>query len=585
MDELERTGENLALPTQSATTRLEMLDAAAAIRLAESFAGAHVHGDALHAGGAAELLDAVRDAADKAERASAVVRVEALAASRDTLRRIARARLGVVVHAIADHGDEELAALSDVGWGVLCAAGPEDSFDLTLVARRAAEDSGVPFVVVHALGNASAGAGRAIAMVAVPPEKACQAFVGTKSRLKPRHDPAHPSLAPATDRVFAQRAPFALGSALREYGNVSGRRHDAFDKVPLGEPTLVLVGMGPVGDALLCSVSELRVRGYDVGAIHVTALRPFPGARLVKALSRALAVTVLEASDEPLTAHGGLLARDLKSAFTDALTWVPGFPGIGRIPKVSVGVTGPSFDLEDLAAVCENMLIGEQGKRSFSLPDAEHALPRAARVDHVPTTSVSVRWVLDDLHVGETAMRAASAALAELLGLRVNGVVTPHGGGATVDVFASRDHARGIMARRGPRLVLASLRGALTGEATRPLASGAVLGVLGAGDGDATIPDSVRAAARDRRARILPLAIGAGLDASLSVAALSAGATVAAAVRGQRSHVDPSAVARVVGKQLGSDEAGERARSAFEVTLEAGRAADAGARNGTVPAR
>jgi len=26
-----------------------------------------------------------------------------------------------------------------------------------------------------------------------------------------------------------------LGSALREYGSVSGRRHDLFDKIPLGE--------------------------------------------------------------------------------------------------------------------------------------------------------------------------------------------------------------------------------------------------------------------------------------------------------------------------------------------------------------
>src|SRR4029450_3349180 len=101
------------------------------------------------------------------------------------------------------HGGEEPAALTDVGWGVLCASGPEDSFDLALIARRAAEDAGVPFVVVHAHGHASPGAGRAHAMVALPHEKACQAFVGPATRLKPRQDPAHPSFAPIGDRAFA----------------------------------------------------------------------------------------------------------------------------------------------------------------------------------------------------------------------------------------------------------------------------------------------------------------------------------------------------------------------------------------------
>src|SRR5262249_47739554 len=144
------------------------------------------------------------------------------------------------------------------------------------------------------------------------------------------------------------------------------------------ESSLVLVGTGPIGDALFCTQSELRARGYEVGAVHITSLRPFPGPRLVKALARALAITVLEPLDEPL-AHGALLARDVKSAFTDALTWMPGFPGIGRIPKLFVGAAGAAFDVADLAAACENMLADERGRRIFSFSDVEHVLPRAQR--------------------------------------------------------------------------------------------------------------------------------------------------------------------------------------------------------------
>lgn len=560
---------------------MEMSDAASAVALAEAAIGSRVQGDASHVSSAEPLLTKSRELADKGERVAVVARAESFASARDAMRRIAQARLAIVAHAISGHGSEELGALTDVGWGVLCASGPEDSFDLTLIARRAAEDSGVPFVVVHAHGHAEHGVGRAHAMMALPQEKACQAFVGPASRMRARNDPAHPSLSPIGDRAFAERVPFALGSALRDYAAVSGRRHDVFDKIPLGEAPLVLVGMGPVGDALFHAVSELRARGYDVGAVNVTALRPFPGARLVKTLARALAITVLEPADEPMS-HGGLLARELKSAFTDALTWAPGFPGIGRIPKLFVGVTGPSFDVSDLAAICDNMLADERGRRSFSFSDTEHALPRAASTETATPASVSMRWVLDDVASAELALSTTAAVLATVLGLRANGIVTPHpgGGGATVDVFASREHARGAMARRGPKLVLATDRGIASSAAVAPLAPGAVLGVLSAG-GDPTLPDAARTIVRERRVRALALAYGgAAEDVSVAVAATCAGAALAVGARAQRTLVDSVHVARAVAEHLASrgvadpGPAAERAKRAFEATLEALSAAE-----------
>jgi pyruvate ferredoxin oxidoreductase alpha subunit len=583
-DELERTAES---PTDSSVAgrphqaRMEMSDAQAAIGFAEAAIGSRILGGTSHATSAEPLLDETRAAADRGERIAVVARAEAFASARDAMRKIAQARLSVVAHAISGHGGEELAALTDVGWGVLCASGPEDSFDLALIARRASEDSGVPFVVVHAHGHVDPGVGRAHAMVALPLEKACKDFVGPASRMKPRHDPAHPSLAPIGERAFAERVPFALASALREYANVSGRRHDVFDRVPLGEAPLMLVGMGPVGDALFHAVAELRARGYDVGAVNVSALRPFPGARLVKTLARSLAVTVLEPTDEPMS-HGGLLARELKSAFTDALTWAPGFPGIGRIPKLFVGVTGASFDVSDLAAICENMLADERGRRSFSFSDTDHALPRPAASEAISTASVSMRWVLDDVASAEVALSTTAAVLASVLGLRAHGIVTPHAGGAgaTVDIFASREHARGGMARRGPRLVLATDRGIASSAAVAPLSPGAVLAVLSAG-GEPTLPDAARTMVRERRVRALALAYGgAAEDATVALAATCAGAALAVGARAQRSMIDAVHVARAVAEHLATrgvvdpGPAAERARRSFEATIEALTAAE-----------
>ena len=590
-DELERTAES---PTDSSVMgrpplRMELSDASTAVRLAEAAIGSRVLGDASTAAStssAESLLITCREAAARGERVAVLARAESLAAARDAMRRIAQARLAVVAHALSGHGGEELAALTDLGWGVLCASGPEDSFDLALIARRAGEDCGVPFVVVHAHGHVGPGPGRARSMIALPQDKACLAFVGPASRMKAVHDPAHPSLAPIGDRAFAERVPFALGSALREYANVSGRRHDLLDKAPMAEAPLMLVGMGPVGDALFHSVAELRNRGYDVGAVAVSALRPFPGARLVKTLARALAITILEPEGEPMS-HGGLLARELKSAFTDALTWAPGFPGIGRIPKLFVGVTGPSFDVSDLAAICDNMLADEQGRRSFSFSDTEHALPRAASTERAASATVSMRWVLDDLETADGALATTAAVLASALGLRATGIVTPNpGGGTTVDVFASREHARGGMARRGPRLVLATDRGIASSAAVAPLSPGAVLGVLSS-SGDSTLPEAARAIVRERRVRALPLGYdGAAPGASAAIAATCAGAALAVGARAQRAALDGAEVSRIVAEQLSTagvadpGPGAERARRAFEATFEALVSADreAGAR-------
>lgn len=544
MDELERTAENAAVPSVRMPTpaRLEMLDVVGAVTLAEKAAGARIIDE--------KDIASALTAADKGERVAIIASASALATARETLRKIAAARLGVVAHAIAGHGGEDLPALTDLGWGVLSAAGPEDSFDLTLVARRAAEDSGIPFLVVHGLAHANNPAGRAVAMVGIPHDRAIQQFVGVAGAPKQR-----PS---GGDRAFAERVPFALGAALRDYGTVTGRKHDVFDKVPLGETPLVLVGTGPVGDALFCAVSELRSRGYDVGAVHITSLRPFPGPKLVKALARALAITVLEPADEPLT-HGALLARDVKSAFSDALTWVPGFPGIGRIPKLVVGATGAAFDISDLAAACENMLADEHGRRIFSFVETEHALARAPETDKELDRDLSLRFVVDDVDVADAILKVLGPAIANGAGLRVHAIVTANPHGAVLDVLATKNVARGGMARRPPRLIVSTERGVSSAGAVVPLSDGAVLAVVGH-EPSAVLPEAARTVVREKRAKVLPLP-----SAPDGFVGTCVGAALAVAAKAAKIPLDGAAAARIVGEGPGTT----GARRAFESTADA----------------
>ncbi|HVJ91498.1 MAG TPA: hypothetical protein VM580_16960, partial [Labilithrix sp.] len=183
---------------------------------------------------------------------------------------------------------------------------------------------------------------------------------------------------------------------------------------------------------------------------------------------------------------------------------------------------------------------------------------------------IALRFVLDDAAAAEAVLTAVGTSLANGVGLRTHGIVTATGpgSGAVVDILASRDHGRGSMARRAPRLVLATERGVTSAGAVVPLPEGAVLGVIGP-EPTGTLPEAARTVVREREARVLPLAIGDG--GAMGFAAASAGAALAVASHTLKAALDAAAVAGVVAGSLPGPEAeahGQRARGAFEATRD-----------------
>jgi pyruvate ferredoxin oxidoreductase alpha subunit len=311
------------------------------------------------------LVGQAAEAAATGERTAIVADARALAGAREQLRGVAGRRLGVVAHVLCDSarvGCADALALDHLGWGILFASGADDVADLTLVAHRAAEDSGIPIMVVHERSSV------AMPLPAISRETITEYLV--EPRLQPERviPGARTSVAP---RTVAERLPFALASAMRAIEEATGRRCDAFERAPAADASVVLVGLGSIGRELLAHVDRLRAVGDDVAVIELTQLRPFPGARLVKSLARALAVTVLEDVDAP-HAQSAPLAMEIKAAFADALTWAPDYPGIGRIPRIHSGVVRGAGEERrvgghDLDAVIHNVLANERGKRNFTL--------------------------------------------------------------------------------------------------------------------------------------------------------------------------------------------------------------------------
>jgi pyruvate ferredoxin oxidoreductase alpha subunit len=500
----------------------------------------------------ADVVDLVRrcaHAAEQGERVALIARASDLATVRNELASIAALRLGIVVHAVAEParagapsssaGLAPALSLDDLFWGMLLGAGVSDAVDLALVARRAAEDSGCPFFVVHEGSYA-----QDVEPISAPSRELCDAFVGpAQGRVRratlpdPEGDPAATT---SGDRAFAERVPFALGSAMRELEALTGRHHDVIERVPASDAAVALVGAGDLGDSLLADVDRLRARGHDVAGIRIVAWRPFPAPRLIKALGRALAVTVLERVDHPL-ASGAPLAVQLKAAFADALTWAPGYPGVGRIPRIVSGIVAPEREVDstDLDAIVHNVLADERGKRAFVLggedahalgtaaasaqpnaspwatsvqPTASGATPEASKPAAAAAGTFVMRGIADRREVAAAAAELCAAVLASALGLRtrvaVRDLPQDEGGGVAFDLVAGRQRPRGTHAPHAVSLVALSDPAFLkNGNALARLGAAGVIAIpsdrRAAEALWAEVPPWVKALAFDRGARVV----------------------------------------------------------------------------------
>ncbi len=394
----------------------------------------------------AALVAFAKEDAESGVRVTLIGTAPEVLAARRPLRALVASRLGVCVHVLADPHAMRGAVygLLDLGFGLLFSSGPEDSFDLALIARRAAEDCGVPFFIVHEHGSLTS-----FEVVSMRDADALGAYVGTpRTRLFKVSDPSHPVFVHADERAFARRAGFALSSAMRGFESVAHRRHDVMERAGPGamggggDADAVLVGLGVTGDCLL-GVAERSQNGpRPLAALKITALRPLDGPRIVKTLARAHAVTVIEAGLDPLT-DTMPLARELKAAFTDAITWAPGYPGVGRVPRFTSAVLGQGgLTEDDLAAAVCNMREGDGARRSFVFGEQD-APRKTTDADRDVSAAPRIRISCNEPASAAEVARGILAALAGAAGLRARATLRAGEEGAVfVDVSASKDTAR-----------------------------------------------------------------------------------------------------------------------------------------------
>jgi pyruvate-ferredoxin/flavodoxin oxidoreductase len=285
---------------------------------------------------------------------------------KEVLYVIAGKRLPVVFHVGAraltsqslniHAGHDDVMGVADCGWGVLFARNVQEAADFTAIARRVAEETSTPFFVVqdgflttHTLENAR-----------LPEDDLLRDFVGDpRERLTSLFDPATAVMSGVVanqdaympgkigQRAFYERLAPALDAAFAEWGDLTGRAYDVFDRHRVDDAETVLVAMGTMADSARAVVDHLREAGRRVGAIGLAAYRPFPADRLAEALLGARAVAVVERTDEPAAADNPL-TRELKAALADRAARGASVP---VVVSASAGLGSRDVSAGDLVAV------------------------------------------------------------------------------------------------------------------------------------------------------------------------------------------------------------------------------------------
>ena len=282
-------------------------------------------------------------------------------------------------HALNIHaGHDDIFAVADCGWGILFARSPQEAADLALVARAAAEETGTPFFVAQDGFITS----HTLETLRLPEPELVREFLGrAEDRMPTLVTPARPLQSGTVQnqdaymrgriahRAPARRVASALRDAMDRYAGLTGRRYTPVTAYRTDDARAILVTLGSTARTAEVACDRARARGLPVGVVHLTALRPFPGAELASILWRAQVVGVVERLDAPL-GQSNPLAVEVKAALADGATLRDGYAGAGALPIVHEGVAGlggREVTVGDLEAAFEHLARDPHGHRSFVL--------------------------------------------------------------------------------------------------------------------------------------------------------------------------------------------------------------------------
>ncbi|TRM96035.1 pyruvate ferredoxin oxidoreductase, partial [Sulfolobus sp. B1] len=236
-----------------------------------------------------------------------------------------------------EHNDAMM--VRDVGWLLAWVDTAQEAFDTTLIAYRVGED---PRVLVPVGISMDAGfLTHSEQIVRLPPKELVKDFLPPYNRGKYLVHPDNPiTVAPQVNEDWVmeirrqhdeavERARGVIVEAYESFKKVFGRYPGSTSEIempenPFVEPfmiddaEIVLIGMGTVSKPMKVAIKKMRNQGYKVGMLRIRWFRPFPTQDVIKYLSQAKVVCVID-RDYSIGSpnRGGVIYHEIRSSLYD----------------------------------------------------------------------------------------------------------------------------------------------------------------------------------------------------------------------------------------------------------------------------
>jgi pyruvate ferredoxin oxidoreductase alpha subunit len=247
----------------------------------------------------------------------------------------------------------------DLGWMLIWVDTAQEMLDTTLLAYRIAEDRRVFLPCAISADGAFLTHSQSICQV--PSRNLVDKFLPRYDRGDLQLHPDNPiTVAPQANEDWVieirrqndeamKRATTVIDEAYADFREVMGRgpENPWFEEYMTDDAEIILIGMGTISLPMKVGIRNMRAQGKKVGLVRPRWFRPFPTERMVKALSKASAIGVIDRDysfGSPF--NSGVVANEIRAALYNADK---------RPPLLSFicGLGGREVTLEDVAKAAD----------------------------------------------------------------------------------------------------------------------------------------------------------------------------------------------------------------------------------------
>ncbi|MBZ5520788.1 MAG: pyruvate:ferredoxin (flavodoxin) oxidoreductase [Acidobacteriia bacterium] len=257
----------------------------------------------------------------------------------------------LATHALSIFGDhQDVMAVRQTGWAMLCSNSVQEAMDFALIAQAATLESRVPFV--HFFDGFRTS--HEISKVEQLTDDDMRAMINDEMVRQHREralSPDHPFIrgtaqnpdvyfqARESSNPFYLAAPTIVQNAMDRLAAITGRAYHLVDYAGAPDAEYVLVLMGSGAEVARETIDHLNQQGGRYGMLTVRLFRPFPVEQLIAALPPTVkAIAVLDRTKEPGSV-GEPLYSDVVTALVENQS---GKDGLFRLPRIIGGRYGLS---------------------------------------------------------------------------------------------------------------------------------------------------------------------------------------------------------------------------------------------------